>query len=129
MPRNVTNPSSRLVTPVFAVLVLAFLQGVAMGQGNLVNGDNATGAISLAGEIDTFTFDANAGDAISLAIGEMTDSNNLFTPWIRLRSPNSTQIGSGFGAQAGYINVASAPLTGTYTVLVASGDGSGVGIG
>jgi alpha/beta superfamily hydrolase len=122
-------PSSRIVASLlFAVVAFAFLQGVAIAQGTLTNGDNATGAISSAGEIDSFTFDANAGDAISLAIGELTDNNN-FTPWIRLRSPNQTQLGSGFGTLTGYINVGSAPLTGTYTVLVASGDAGGTGTG
>src|SRR5262245_40013438 len=91
----------------------------------MTNGANHTGTIHL-GDLDQWTFQANAGDAISLAIGELTDDNN-FTPWIRLRSPDGTQLGSGFGALAGYINVASAPLTGTYTVVVGDANGTGTG--
>src|SRR5262245_9198961 len=95
----------------------AALQGVASAHGILVNGDNAAGAISSAAEIDTCTFDATAGDAISLAIGEVID-NDHFAPWIRLRSPNQTELGSSAGTLAAYINITAA-LTGTYTVLVA----------
>src|SRR5207302_1899706 len=51
------------------------------------------------------------------------------TPWIRLRSPDGAQLGSSFGTLAAYINVSSAPLTGTYTVLVATGDAGGTGTG
>jgi hypothetical protein len=93
----------------------------------MTNGANHTGTIHL-GDLDQWTFQANAGDAISLAIGELTDNNN-FTPWIRLRSPDGAQLGSGFGTLTGYINVGSAPLTGIYSVVVATGDAGGTGTG
>src|SRR5207249_3874972 len=95
--------------------------------GPMSNGANYSGTIPL-GDLDQWSFQANAGDAISVAIGELTDNNN-FTPWIRLRSPDGSQLGSSFGGLAAYINVGSAPLTGTYTVLVATGDAGGTGTG
>src|SRR5437764_5509241 len=93
----------------------------------MTNGANYQGTIHL-GDLDQWSFQENAGDAISVAIGELTDNNN-FTPWIRLRSPDGAQLGSSFGALAAYINVGSAHLTGTYTVLVATGDAGGTGTG
>ena len=114
----------------FALIIgLATAQPAAFAQGNIVNGQNHTGSISAAGQTVTWTFTANAGDAISVSIGEVTDTNSLFWPWIRLQSPNATQLGSGYGALSGHINVASAPLTGTYTVLVASADSGRKGTG
>src|SRR5215510_3763609 len=102
------NVHRLVICLVIVPVCFALLQGVAMAQGTLINGDNPSGAISSAAEIDTWTFDAAAGDAISLAIGEVID-NDHFAPWIRLRSPDGTQLGSSSNTRTAYINVASAP--------------------
>jgi hypothetical protein len=85
----------------------------------MTNGGNHSGSISIAAEIDEWTFTANAGDHIALSIGEVlpggTDPG--FVPWIRLRRPDAIEIGSDVGLLAAQINVV-APLSGTYTVLV-----------
>src|SRR5947207_557188 len=93
----------------------------------MTNGANYSGTIHL-GDLDQWSFQANAGDAISVAIGILTD-NNTVAHSIRLRSPDGSQLGSSFGALAAYINVGSASLTGTYTLLVATGDAGGTGTG
>src|SRR4030095_118908 len=97
----------------------AFVVPPVDAGGARTNGATHAGTIHL-GDLDQWTFQANAGDAISLAMGEVTD-NGSFAPYIRLRSPNGTQLGSSFGTLTAYIN-ASAPLAGTYTVLVGTGD-------
>ena len=85
-------------------------------------GANHSGTI-YRGDLDMWTFDAAKNDAISLSIGEVLlgETDPGFFPWIRLRGPDGAQIGNSSGALVGQINV-TAPLTGTYTVLVASAD-------
>jgi hypothetical protein len=90
--------------------------------GPLVNGALHTGEI-LKGDLDVWTFTANAGDRIASHIGEILD-NDDFRPWIRIWAPNGAVIGDSFGTDAASIE-AVAPVTGNYVVLVASGD-SGV---
>jgi hypothetical protein len=89
--------------------------------GPLTNGALATGRIAVAGEIDEWTFTANAGDRIALHIGETVDDSD-FRPWIRLRAPNNALLGDVAGNSATHINNVVAPVTGTYLVLVASSD-------
>jgi hypothetical protein len=103
-----------------AVMVVAVCAPPAVfAQGALTNGGNHAGAISAPGEIDEWTFTASLGDAILLSIGEVlpdgTDPD--FRPWIRLRRPDGVEIGSDIGQLAAQIYL-TAPLTGTYTVLV-----------
>jgi hypothetical protein len=108
------------------VLTLAHTPGtfvVPAGDegGALDNGANHTGTIAL-GDIDQWTFTANAGDSISLSVAE-AGGNSPFIPWIRLRGPTGPLVsgGSASGALVGTVDVV-APATGTYTVLVASND-------
>src|SRR5438477_622070 len=103
----------------------AFVVPAGDDGGPMTNGANYPGTIHL-GDLDQWSFQANAGEIVRAACRELTDNNN-FTPWIRLRSTDGAQLGSSFGALAAYINVGSAPLTGIYTVLVATGDAGGTG--
>ena len=97
--------------------------------GTLINGANHSGAISTAGEVDTWTFTATAGTAIVVDIGE-TGGNTAFVPWIRLFGPSGSIVagGNNWGALAAQIAV-TAPATGTYTVLVASADSGNDDVG
>jgi hypothetical protein len=88
--------------------------------GPLTNGAMHLGTI-IKGDLDTWTFTANAGDRIALHIGEITD-NDDFRPWIRLWAPNGTILGDTSGFDAAALNGPVAPVTGTYLVLVASFD-------
>ncbi len=54
--------------------------------GPLTNGAIHTGEI-VQGDLDVWTFTANAGDRIGVHIGQITD-NDDFRPWIRLWAPN-----------------------------------------
>jgi hypothetical protein len=92
--------------------------------GPLTNGANQTGSIQQ-GDLDLWSFSATAGDAISVSIGELTDANGQFWPWIRLRAPNGNQLGFSSGDVAAQINV-TAPTTGLYTVVVGTIVSNGV---
>jgi hypothetical protein len=101
--------------------------GAANG-GTLINGLLYTGSIDSAGEVDTWTFTAAAGDRIALHIGEIVDHND-FRPWLRLQAPNGSSLGSSAGTEAAQIGDIVAPATGTYTVQVASFDSGFNGTG
>ncbi|MCC7180517.1 MAG: cadherin-like domain-containing protein, partial [Acidobacteria bacterium] len=90
--------------------------------GAMVNGANHSGHIHL-GDLDQWSFTAAQGDAITVSIGEVfpTELDPGFNPWIRLRSPTGADLGSASGALTAQISVV-APLSGTYTVLVGTGD-------
>ncbi|NOT44078.1 MAG: hypothetical protein HOP14_05680, partial [Acidobacteria bacterium] len=109
---DVGTPSSATVT----------ITDTPQDGGSLVNGFNHTGEIALAGEVDSWTFVANAGDALSLSLAEI-GPDSAFWPWIRLLSPAGAVVSSGedWGVLVGQVNVV-APLSGEYTVLVASND-------
>ena len=96
--------------------------------GSLGNGASHTGTIAIAGEVDTWTFTANAGDRMAVHIGEIMD-NNDFRPWIRLRAPGGASLGDTWGTDAAVIDDVVAPATGTYEVLVASRDSGFNGTG
>jgi hypothetical protein len=85
-------------------------------QGALQSGDTVTGSISPAGDVDTWTFSANKGDAFIVRVGEITQVNN-FQPYIRVYDPTSTLKGSASGGQAAEV-ADTAAISGTYTVVV-----------
>jgi hypothetical protein len=103
-------------------LITAFLcvPAAARAQGAMTNGAIHTAAISAAGELDQWTFSANQGDAITIAIGE-TGADTAFYPWMRLQAPNGTQIANTWGDVAAQLSLY-APQSGTYTLIVASND-------
>lgn len=87
--------------------------------GVLLNGENHLGTIHI-GDLDMWSFAATSGDALVVSVGE-TGIDTAFFPWIRLLGPSGQNLGSSFGNLVGQVSVA-APATGTYTVVVASGD-------
>ena len=86
--------------------------------GGMTDGANHTGSV-YGGDLDAWTFTAAQGDYITLAAGEMLDSeiDPLFQPWIRLIGPTGTVITSAVGNLAAHV-AATAPLSGTYTALI-----------
>src|SRR5437870_1467293 len=88
---------------------------------SLINGQTYSGTISAPGELHTWTFTAAAGDYIALSIGEVAPASVDFTPWIRLVSPTGTILANSFGVSAAQ-TAATAPATGTYTVIVGTAD-------
>ena len=116
-----SNGGSRRIATACALLTLAFAP-TASAQNTLSNGANHSGSISVALEVDTWTFTAAQNDTILLSIGEVIGVVDPgFVPWIRLRNPNGVQIAAASGSLAGQITI-TAPLSGTYSVLVGSND-------
>ena len=91
--------------------------------GPLTNGAMHTGTMER-GDLDVWTFTATAGDRIGVHIGEITDTNTAFGPWIRLWSPTGATLGDVWGTAATEIDDVVAPVTGTYLVLVGSYNGT-----
>src|SRR5207244_147114 len=82
----------------------------------------------LQGDLDVWTFEATAGQRISVHVGEITQTDD-FQPWIRLWAPNGASLGDTWGTDAAVIDDVVAPATGTYLVLVASADSGFDGTG
>src|SRR5439155_670834 len=90
-----------------------------VGGGPMTNGATNPGSI-YQGDFDTWTFTATQGDYIALSVGTETQTTAHFAPWIRLVSPTGVLLGNS-ATGTGASNVAvSAPVSGTYTVIVGS---------
>ena len=86
----------------------------------VTNGDGFVGQITRAGEIDTLTFSATAGDYVALSVGEVSGTPD-FTPWVRLIGLTGALIASDYGSVVAQAS-ARVSKTGTYKVLVGSND-------
>ena len=86
--------------------------------GILTNGLNYIGALP-AGDLDMWSFDANAGDGIILQMGALVKSNANFYPQIFLYSPNGTLQARVDDSQGIYLSTR-ATNSGTFTVVVNS---------
>src|SRR5207247_1405291 len=75
------------------------------------------------GDLDQWSFTATRGDYIALIMGEVALATAGFQPWIRLVSPTGVLLGNGIGTSAVQI-AATAPTSGTYTVIVGTNDGT-----
>ncbi len=95
--------------------------------GPLTSGVTHTGAITR-GDVDVWTFTATAGEPIALQLRETSETDD-FRPWMRLWSPTGASLGDTSGLTGADINVAAAPVAGTYLVLVATFDSGFDGAG
>lgn len=87
--------------------------------GPITVGSNYPGSLPV-GDLDQYTFSANTGDYIMLAVGEVSGAAD-FTPWIRLIAPNGQIVGNNWNVAAAQIAF-SATQTGTYSVVVSTND-------
>ncbi len=92
----------------------------AHATGSLVNGRTYSGTISGPGDLDTWTFTATQGDFIALSVGTVTQTTSHFAPWIRLLSPTGVLLGNSSTGTGASNVAATAPSSGTYTVIVGS---------
>src|SRR6266478_2359029 len=112
---RITNPINSLA----AILILCSLAAViiltpsdAGAQGALTNGWTHQGNIAIPGQADTWTFNANKGDAIVLRVGEVF--NTAFNPQIQLLNPTNGLVTSTFVISAAETAFTAAPH-GPYT--------------
>jgi hypothetical protein len=85
--------------------------------GALTNGVLNTGTMLL-GDLDVWSFNANAGDGLMIRMGTTN-----FSPWIRLYGPNGALVqeaGSANGGVRDTYMTLSATNSGTYTVVVSA---------
>src|SRR5881275_2923067 len=92
--------------------------------GPMTNGATNAGTIYL-GDLDTWTFTATQGDYIALSMGAVAPMSAHFAPWIRLVSPTGVLLGSSATGTGASDVAATAPTSGTYTVIVGSLTGFG----
>src|SRR5207248_1279467 len=96
--------------------------------GALASGSNYDGTIQL-GDLDLWSFTANAGDRVVVRIGALT-TTNTFNPWLRIYGPNGVLVADS-GINNGGDTVEELALTatnsGTFTVLVSDSYNFGFG--
>ncbi len=93
--------------------------------GALVNGTTYTGTIEV-GDVDQWTFIANAGENIVARVGE-TASTTLY-PWLRLFSPNGVLLSQDFNPAAAEVSFR-ATNSGTFTLFFGDGNSGRAGLG
>jgi hypothetical protein len=87
-----------------------------LSSGVATSGRTIPGTISSPGELDTYTFPASAGNAITVTIGQVNPGFDSFSPRIDLFAPDGTLIQSISGGQGASIDT-KAGATGTFTVV------------
>jgi hypothetical protein len=100
----------------FIVLALSFVHAQLADADSLINGGVVSGAISVPGEKDSYTFTATVGESVQLRVADL--SNNTFYPIITLYGPSGNYITYGTGQTVGAITY-TATVSGAYTVVVA----------
>ena len=112
---------------VFIALALLFADLPLASADSLVNGGRISGAISVAGEQDTYTFSANAGEGVQIRVADT--SGGSFAPRVSLYRPDGSLVTSGVGGAVAAIYCPSGTCgidaTGTFTVVVADGTQGG----
>ena len=113
-----------LKTVIYLCIVVVFLTGFhsTAGAADLPNGGHVTGSIFPAGDEDTYTFTANAGDHIELRMTDL-DGDGSFSNNLQLFGPsNGTRLAYAVSYTTACIAY-TAQETGTYTII-ASESGS-----
>src|SRR5207253_637829 len=74
----------------------AFIVAAGHHGGPMTNGAYYQGSL-LRGDLEQYSFQATAGDAISVSLSEVgTDTS--FIPWVRVHAPNGSLVGNSTGA-------------------------------
>ena len=110
------------------MLCSIFVLGASQVQAaDLVNGGSVSGAISVAGEEDTWTFSATAGERINLQVVDL-ERNDLI-PYVTLYAPDGTAVTSASNYTVANIYNADASQSGIYSVVVRDGTSRGEQLG
>src|SRR3989442_650473 len=130
-------PPSRTDTPIVLSYLSGYFDGtrsylltLAEGPGAVVvsNGDEGVSMLNdtASAEIyslslhDALPISATQGDYIALSMGAVSPISAHFAPWIRLVSPTGALLGNSSTGQGASDIAATAPTSGTYTVIVGS---------
>jgi hypothetical protein len=90
--------------------------GTGGDGGPIVSDQTRTGTLD-AGDLDVYTFEAEAGERIVARLGE-TGANTDFSPWLLLYGPDGSLISSESDYVGTAAGVAAAPFDGTYYLVV-----------
>ena len=104
-----------------AIIVLALVSiPVPLAAAPLVNGGVISDAISVPGEQDTHTFEANAGESVQIRVADT--SNGPLSPRFELRRPDGSTVTSTSGSSVAHIECPTLACeitqTGTYSIVV-----------
>lgn len=113
-PRSLRSP---LLTSAVLLLLALGTTRSADAQ-SLPNGGSVRGTIAVAGAQHTYTFFANAGEGFQLRLADISQST--FYPQIVLYRPGGVYEGYANGSSVAALG-GTAPLTGTYSVVVEDG--------
>src|SRR5256712_175926 len=92
----------------------------------MTNGATNAGSI-YQGDFDTWTFTATQGDYIALRVGTRHTTSDRYGSWILLSSDPGVLLGNS-STQTGASNIAAtAPTSGTYTVIIGRSEERRVG--
>src|SRR5204862_304263 len=89
--------------------------------GPLIDGATHSGTIDI-GDLDLWSFTANADESIVVRMGQVTDDDGQFSPGLRLYDPTGKLLLSRAGGAAVEVS-AVASITGTYRLYLAKGAG------
>ena len=92
----------------------------AEDMGQITSGQTRSGAIDTAGEEDTWTFSATAGDRVIVQVAE-TANYGSFTPNVQVFAPNRPTVVASQTSDAAILEF-NAPETGTFTIVIADAD-------
>jgi lysophospholipase L1-like esterase len=106
--------------PLRLLLCLSLSSPAALAD--LPNGGIVSAAIAVPGEVDVYTFAANAGDGIQARAGETGEG--LFAPRIVVRGPDGSEVVADTGTGAAGVQFQAAQ-GGSYTLTVADGTSGG----
>jgi hypothetical protein len=95
--------------------------------GALTSGVSRAGTIAR-GDLDVWTISVAAGQHITVNLSQTSETDD-FRPWQQVWAPNGALVGSTSGIDTAALVNATAPVSGTYLVLVASFDSGFDGTG
>lgn len=101
--------------------------GIADGSRSIACGETLSAAVDVAGDSDTYTFLAEAGDLVTLAVD---DSVSGFDPVAELFAPGGASVslsGEAFCGPSESCVSAAVPASGAYTIRVREPSGAGTG--
>ncbi|MFC7337847.1 hypothetical protein ACFQY0_11715 [Haloferula chungangensis] len=83
----------------------------------IVSGSDVAGSVGPGDWTDSYTIEVSAGAVIRAAVGEVSDTD--FDPAVEILSPTGAALASSYSNSTGTsAYVASAPVSGTYTIVV-----------
>ena len=113
------NLAGKSLHMLWAAFALSAFTTSTLGA-DLDNGGYVEGEIAIAQEVDTWTFDGNAGDVISINVSDYNSS--ALAPRVKVFNPGGTLLAEGLDYTVTRFANLTLPSNGTYTVTIQDGD-------